>query len=216
MDGDFGGAGGAVLRLVLLANIGTNALCKTPYQPRYIGLFVQYVGGVLLGGRSSVVCGTGINLLTYTTMANKSNIQGAEVAQAMASTTSTTDNLNGNKPIQPQPITPPSYVIADLLRYGDRLFEVLDRFSATDYLAQLQTMDFEYKDVLHAIDAGGGIERDHAEDPAQVLAYLREAYTLTPRRMVERANLLRCMADMLCTVEELVQCIEYYRKTGRI
>lgn len=149
-------------------------------------------------------------------MANKSNNQSAEVAQAMASTTSTTDSLNGNQSTQPQPITPPSYVIADLLRYGARLYEVLDRFSATDYLAQLQTMDFEYKDVLHAIDAGGGIERDHAEDPVQVLAYLREAYTLTPRRMVERANLLRCMADMLCTVEELVQCIEYYRKTGRI
>lgn len=149
-------------------------------------------------------------------MANKSNIQGAEVAQAMASTTSTTDNLNGNKPIQPQPITPPSYVIADLLRYGDRLCEVLDRFSATDYLARLQKMDFEYKEVLHAIDAGGGIERNHAEDPAEVLAYLREAYKCTPRRELDRANLLRCMADMICTVEELVQCIEYYRKMGKI
>lgn len=146
-------------------------------------------------------------------MANKSNNQSAGVAQEVASTTPITKvNLNGNN--QPQPSTPPAYVIANLLRCGDRLCEVLQRFSATDYMLQLQAMDCDLKEVLHAIDAGGGIERDPAENPAEVLAYLREAYTITPYRMFERANLLRCMGDMICAVEEFAYHIEHYRKVG--
>ena len=149
-------------------------------------------------------------------MANKSNIQGAEVAQAMASTTSTTDNLNDNKPTQPQPSSNalprgsqlPHSTEIYLMNCGRRLCEILRRFSAVDYLAQLQTMDYEYKDLLHAIDAGGGIERDPAEDPAEVLATIRAWHTPTLRSMAERAYLLRSLGDMICIVDEIVVALE--------
>ena len=75
-------------------------------------------------------------------------------------------------------------------------------------MAQLQAMDFDYKNLLHAIDAGGGIERDPEENPAEVLAELRSNYTPTPRDMAERANLLRCMGDLLREVEYLVNGIK--------
>ena len=87
----------------------------------------------------------------------------------------------------------------------EQIAEILNRFSATDYLAQLQEMDFDYKDLLHAIDAGGLLERDPNENPAEVLADLRTNYTPTPRKLAERANLLRCMGDLLREVESLVR-----------
>lgn len=139
-------------------------------------------------------------------MKNTTNNQSVEVAQAMASTTSTTDNLNDQRN------TLHHYALSSLFTHGERLTEILQRFSATDYLAQLQEMDFEYKDVLHAIDAGGGVERDPNENPAEVLALLRECYTPTPRMIADRANLLRCMGDLLREVEGLVGVFDHVRR----
>lgn len=149
-------------------------------------------------------------------MANKSNIQGAEVAQAMASTTSTTNHINGNKPTQPQPSSNtqpqgsqlPRSTEIYLMNCGRRLCEILRRFSAVDYLAQLQAMDYEYKDLLHAIDAGGHLEREADEDPAEVLATIRAWHTPTLRSMAERAYLLRSLGDMICIVDEIVGALE--------
>ncbi|MBR4995817.1 MAG: hypothetical protein IKY82_07120 [Alistipes sp.] len=86
--------------------------------------------------------------------------------------------------------------------------EILMRFSATDYLAQLQKMDFDYKQVLHDIDAGGCIEREQNENPAEVLESLRLTYRPTPREDADRANLLRCMGDLLREVEAFVYQLE--------
>lgn len=162
-------------------------------------------------------------------MENKAN---AEVEQAMVSTTSTTTNLNGNQPpqpqhpsnVQPQPSSDaqpqpssdahlrssklPRSAEIDLMNCGRRLCEMLRRFSAVDYLTQLLAMDYEYKDLLHAIDAGGHLEREADEDPAEVLADLRANYTPTPRQLAERAYILRCMGDLLREVEGLVNGIQ--------
>ena len=157
-------------------------------------------------------------------MANKSNIQGAEVAQAMASTTSTTNHINGNKPTQPQPSSNAQPQLSSntlprgsqlprsteiyLMNCGRRLCEILRRFSAVDYLAQLQAMDYEYKDLLHAIDAGGHLEREADEDPAEVLATIRAWHTPTLRSIAERAYLLRSLGDMICIIDEIVGALE--------
>lgn len=85
---------------------------------------------------------------------------------------------------------------------------MLRRFSAVDYLTQLLAMDYEYKDLLHAIDAGGHLEREADEDPAEVLADLRANYTPTPRQLAERAYILRCMGDIICIVDEIVGALE--------
>ena len=78
------------------------------------------------------------------------------------------------------------------------------RFSAIDYLTQLQKMDFDYKQVLHDIDSGCRIEREPNENPAEVLSVLRECYRFTPKEEAERANLLRCMGDLLRVVDSFV------------
>lgn len=116
----------------------------------------------------------------------------------------TTTNLNA----RPQPRQLSQCAQAAVITHGANLIEILWRFSAADYMAQLQAMGFDYKNLLHAIDAGGGIERDPEENPAEVLAELRSNYTPTPRDMAERANLLRCMGDLLREVEYLVNGIK--------
>lgn len=142
-------------------------------------------------------------------MANKTN-NNAEATHTIASTiqqaTPSTSNL--------ERLTLPPAIVAAVRYHGERLCEILLRFSATDYLAQLQAMDFDYKNLLHAIDAGGEIERNPEENPAEVLAELRNHYTPTPRQVAERANLLRCMGDMLCEVEELTRALKIERKGG--
>ena len=120
--------------------------------------------------------------------------QGAEVAQVVASTTPTIKSNAHTLPLPPY-----------LMSHIEQITEIISRFGATEYLARLQEMDFEYKELLYAIDAGGLLERDPAEDPAEVLADLRINYTPTPRQLAERANLLRCMGDLLSEVEAFVR-----------
>lgn len=149
-------------------------------------------------------------------MKTEKNYQSAEVAQAStakntptktisttptAQTPSTTANLNTHH----RPLS--SGAEAAVRIYGEQLIDILGRFSAADYMAQLLAMDWEYKELLHAIDAGGLLEREADEDPAEVLADLRRCYTPTPRQLAERANLLRCMGDLLREVEGLVDGI---------
>lgn len=151
-------------------------------------------------------------------MANKTTNLGAEVAQATASkinlTTSTTPDLNGNTQGNTRRPALPQYVVGAMQIHGGQLVELLNRFSATDYLSQLQTMDFDYYDLLHAIDAGGGLDRDPDEDPAEILQMLRTCYAPTPRRLAERANLLRCMGEILREVEDLVNALKNAQKEG--
>ena len=135
-------------------------------------------------------------------MKNQTNTQTASNEQKIA--INDTTNLN----TRPKPRQLSQYAQAAVISHGANLIEILWRFSAADYMAQLQAMDFDYKNLLHAIDAGGGIERDPEENPAEVLAELRSNYTPTPRDMAERANLLRCMGDLLREVEYLVNGIK--------
>lgn len=153
-------------------------------------------------------------------MANKTNL-GTEAMNITASTiqqaTASTVNLNDGERISAHNIksqTLSSAVMAAVRSHGERLSEILFRFSATDYLAQLQAMDFEYKELLHAIDSGRCLERNPEENPAEVLAELRNNYTPTPRQVAERANLLRCIGEILCEVEGLTRVLEIERKRG--
>ena len=136
-------------------------------------------------------------------MENKINTQTASNEQKI-SINKPTANLN----TRPQPRQLSQCAQAAVISHGSNLIEILWRFSAADYMAQLQAMDFDYKNLLHAIDAGGGIERDPDENPAEVLAELRSSYTPTPHDNAERANLLRCMGDLLREVEYLVNGIK--------
>ena len=111
---------------------------------------------------------------------------------------------NSNFPILNTPTLPHYAVCAVRSHYKD-MAEILMRFSAIDYLTQLQKMDFDYKQVLHDIDSGCHIERKQNENPAEVLAVLRECYRITPKEEAERANLLRCMGDLLQVVDSFIR-----------
>lgn len=155
-------------------------------------------------------------------MANKTNfgteatnITASTIQQATASTVNLNDGERTSTPNIERQTLPPS-VVAAVRFHGERLSEILFRFSATDYLSQLQAMDFEYKELLHAIDAGGHLERNPQENPAEVLAELRNNYTPTPRQVAERANLLRCIGDILREVEGLTRALEIEEKRANI
>ena len=111
---------------------------------------------------------------------------------------------NSNSSILNTPALPHYAVCAVRSHYKD-MAEILMRFSAIDYLTQLQKMDFDYKQVLHDIDSGCRIEREPNENPAEVLSVLRECYRFTPKEEAERANLLRCMGDLLQVVDSFVR-----------
>lgn len=99
----------------------------------------------------------------------------------------------------------PHYAVCAVRSHYEDMAEILMRFSAIDYLTQLQKMDFDYKQVLHDIDSGCRIEREPNENPAEVLAVLRECYRITPKDEADRANLLRCMGDLLQAVDSFVR-----------
>ena len=101
--------------------------------------------------------------------------------------------------------TLPHYAVCAVRSHYEDMAEILMRFSAIDYLTQLQKMDFDYKQVLHDIDSGCRIEREPNENPAEVLAVLRECYRITPKEEADRANLLRCMGDLLQAVDSFVR-----------
>ena len=115
-----------------------------------------------------------------------------------------TQAQNLKSPILNTPTLPRYAVCAVRSHYKD-MAEILMRFSAIDYLTQLQKMDFDYKQVLHDIDSGCRIEREPNENPAEVLSVLRECYRFTPKEEAERANLLRCMGDLLQVVDSFVR-----------
>lgn len=133
-------------------------------------------------------------------MANKTNI-GTEATNITASTiqqaTASTVNLNdGERTSTPnieRQSLPPS-VVAAVRFHGERLSEILFRFSATDYLSQLQAMDFEYKELLHAIDAGGHLERNPPRKPRRGIGRASQqlhSYTSTSSREGESVALYR-------------------------
>ena len=124
-------------------------------------------------------------------MEKKTNTQSAEVAQ----TTSTF------------PLTLSIELtfseIRTLQLYGEKLEDVMSRCGALEYMRQLQTLDFEYKNLLLAIDTGGFAQRPKDEDPAKTLEMLR-GWGLTPQQNADRAYFLQNMADLLCAVDSLL------------
>lgn len=123
-------------------------------------------------------------------MEKKTNTQSAEIAQ----TTSNNDATN---------ITLSKSEIWGLRHYGKQLKEIMTINGGLEYLQQLQALDFDYKELLLAIDTGGFRERKADEDPAEVLRMLR-GYTLTPQQSANRAFLLQNIANLLCAVEGLL------------
>ena len=132
-------------------------------------------------------------------MKNETNKVNAPIEAGNANTQA----QNLKSPILNTP-TLPRYAVSAVRSHYKDMEEILMRFSAIDYLTQLQKMDFDYKQVLHDIDSGCCIEREPNENPAEVLSVLRECYRFTPKEEAERANLLRCMGDLLRVVDSFV------------
>lgn len=145
-------------------------------------------------------------------MENKTKTQSAEVAQASTAQTTSTIQIGKLSPEN-------SLRLLNWLQFhGKTLADIIFQDSALGFFNRLQESETEYYNLIYHIDTGAFSERQPNENPAEVLKDLRENSVPIPRRMAERAYLLRTMGELLEAIEPLAIILKddyFERKYGK-